>query len=239
MVSPAGRDHLPGPVRQAGSPESARTAGESMTTVELLAPARQRDWTGLPWPLMGAGIALCLCALVLQWLLQTEPAADRIWLVTLGLLGAGTALAIRLNTNGVVLDRVFGPSRRMLLLGLAGLFLLLAAAAVTGLVLTFFDLPWVPFYTGAAVSICIVVVPLGLATAFRALAISRQDRPITAQEESALLLFLAALCCFIAGWALYVPDDPLSWDTMRMALRVFTVVALVSSALVLASVRVR
>src|SRR5205807_1558296 len=74
---------------------------------------------------------------------------------------------------------------------------------------------------------------------FRALAISRQDRPITAQEESALLLFLAALCCFIAGWALYVPDDPLSWDTMRMALRVFTVVALVASALVLASVRVR
>jgi hypothetical protein len=206
----------------------------------LLARARVRNWTGLPWPLMFVGLALCLCALLLTRVLDTEPEAGRIWLLTIGLMSAGVALALRLNTTGVVLDRLLGPSRRMFLLGLAVLFVLMAAAAITGLVLTFFDdLPWLPFHTAQAVSICIVVVPLGLATAYRALRIAQQGRAITAQEESALLLFLAALCCCSAGWALYLPDDPFSWDTMRMALQVFTVVALVASALVLASVRVR
>lgn len=210
-----------------------------MTSIALLARARQRDWTGLPWPLMGAGLGLCLCALVLTWTLQTEPTADRIWLLTIGLVCAGSAVAIRLNTTGAVLDRVLGPSRRVLLVFLAGLFLLLAAAAATGVVLTFYELPWLPFHTGQAVSICLVVVPLGLATAYRAMRIAQQGRAITAQEESALMLFLAALACGMAGWALYLPDDPFSWDTMRLALRVFTVVALVASALVLASTRVR
>jgi hypothetical protein len=210
-----------------------------MSSVELLARARGRDWSFAAWPLMAAGLGLCIVAMIAALILQTEPMAGRIWLVTLGLVSGGTGLAIRLNTAGAVLDRWLGPSRRLLLVGLAGLFLLLVLAAITGLVVSFLDAPWAPYHTGIGVNICLVVVPLGLATAYRALRIASQGRVITAQEESALMLFLAALCCGCAGWALYVPDDPLSWDTIRMALRVFTVVALVASALALASVRVR
>ncbi len=177
--------------------------------------------------------------LVLAGIMQAEPEAGRLWLLTIGLLCAGSAVAIRLSTGGAVLDRTLGASRGLLLTGLAVVFLLLAVAAGAGLVLSFFDLPWVPFHTGQAVSICIAVVPLGLATAYRAMRIAGQGRTITTQEESALMLFLAALCGAMACWALYVPDDPWSWDTMRMALRVFTVVALVASALTLASPRMR
>jgi hypothetical protein len=210
-----------------------------MTTAEMLTGARKRDWSGLPWPLMGAGLGLCLCAMTITLVLQTEPMAGRIWLLTFGLLFAGIALAIRFNTTAAVLDRYLGPSRRLLLLGMAGLFVLLALAAMATFVLSFFELPGFPFGTAGGVYICIVVVPLGLATAHRAQGLAVQGRAITAQEESALLLFLAALCCFIASWALYLPDDPFSWDTLRMALRVFTVVALLAAPLVLASVRVR
>ncbi len=221
-----------------GTGRSARKESALMNNVETSAP--RRDWTGLTWPLMGAGLAMCLVALLLTLALQTEPAVPRILLLTAGLLCAGIALAMRLSTTGpAYLDRFIGPSRQLLLRGLAGVFLLVALVPIAILVTTFYDLPWFPWQTGNAVFLCIVAVPLGLATARRALQLQRQGRAITAAEESALLLVLAVACACLACWALYLPDDPNSWDTIRMALAVCAGVALVAAPLVLASTAVR
>jgi hypothetical protein len=202
--------------------------------------APRRDWTALPWPLMGAGLLLCLVALILTQAMQSEPGTFRLLLLTAGLLCAGTALAARLSSSGpAFLDRTLGRSRGLLLLLLAGLFGLIGLAAIGIFVATFFDLPRFPWRTPEAVPLCLVAVPLSLATAYRAMRLRRVMGAITAQEESAVLLLLGALCCFIACWALYVPDDPLSWDTMRLALAVFAAVALLAAPLAVASVRVR
>src|ERR1700722_8409084 len=126
------------------------------------AATRKPDWTVLPWPLMGAGLLLCTLALPLTRVSQTEPELGRLLLLTGGLLCAGIALAIRLNTAGpAALERVGGAARAPLLLALAGLFALLVLAATTIVVLTFFDLPWLPFGTGSALILWFVVAPLG------------------------------------------------------------------------------
>jgi hypothetical protein len=211
-----------------------------MTSFELLAGARQRDWTGLRWPLMGAAVLQCLLALLLNLALRTEPAVPRVLLLTGGLLCAGIAVAIRLSTNGPsAIDRLLGPSRRLLLRGLALLFVLLALTPIAILIATFFDIPSFPWGTGNAVYLSIIVVPLGLLAARRTLRLDRQARSITPQEEAALMVLLAALCCFIACWALYLPNDPDSWNTIRLLLTVFTGVGLVAAPLILASPAVR
>jgi hypothetical protein len=199
-----------------------------------------RDWSVLPWPLMGAGLLQCLAALLLNLWLQSEPDALRILLLTSGLLCAGIALALRLNSNRPAFaERILGPSREPLLGALAAFCLMFALAAVGILVTSFYDLPWFPWRTGMAVYLCIVVVPLSLFTARRTLQLQRQGRAVTATEESALMLLLASLCCFISCWALYLPGDPQSWDSMRLPLAVFTGVALIAAPLVLATSRVR
>jgi hypothetical protein len=211
-----------------------------MTSLDMLAAARKRDWAALPWQFMGAGIVFSLLALLLTRILRTEPDAGRILLLTSSVLCAGIALAIRLNTIGpAFLDRVIGRSRTALLAILAGLFLLLALAAVGILVASFLDIHGFPWGTGTAVYLCVVVVPLSLATAHRAVQLARSERSITAPEESALLLLLTALCCFAGCWTLFVPDDPHSWETIRMVLAVATAAAIIAAPLALASLRVR
>jgi RsiW-degrading membrane proteinase PrsW (M82 family) len=52
-------------------------------------------------------------------------------------------------------------------------------------------------------------------------------------EEAAALLALAALTSFTACWALYNPDSPEDWDSMRLFLAVLFVVALGAAPLVM------
>jgi hypothetical protein len=189
---------------------------------------------------MGAGLALCLLALLLHVLSRHEPGAAELLLLTAGLLCAGTALAIRLSTGGTAFfDRVVRPSRPVLLAVLAGLFALLALAATAIVVVSFYDLPWFPWHTGMAVLVWLLVAPLATTTALRTLRLNRLSATVTAQEESAVMLVLSALCCFVACWTLYSPDDPGSWDTMRLPLAVFTAVALAGAPLALASTLMR
>jgi hypothetical protein len=208
--------------------------------MEVLAAARARDWSFLPWSLMGAGIFLCVFALLITRYYETEPEGGRLMLLTVGLLAAGIAIAIRLNTGArAFLDRVMGPSRTLLLTVLATVFVLVAAAALAIFVATFFELPDFPWGTGTAFYMCVVVIPLGLAAAARTRRLYREGRAITPAEESALLLLGAASCCFIACWALYLPGDRRSWDTIRLALAAGVAAALLGAPLVLASTRVR
>src|SRR5580700_8414008 len=97
-----------------------------MASLDLsTAAARKPDWALLPWPLMGAGLLLSALALFLTRLLESEPELGRLLLLSGGLLGAGIAVAMRLNTTGpAVLDRVGGDARAPLLLALAVLFAL-------------------------------------------------------------------------------------------------------------------
>lgn len=211
-----------------------------MASPDVAAVVRKPDWTSLPWALIGVGLAMSLLALVLTRLTQTEPELGRILLLSVGLLCTGTAVAIRLNTTGpAALERVAGPSRAPLLMILAALFALMVLAATTVVILTFFEPPWLPWGTGTALILWFVTAPLCSLTAYRVFHLNRQRGSFTAQEETATLLFLTAVCGFVASWALYLPDSPTSWDTIRLALLVFSSVALIATPLPLATLRVR
>jgi hypothetical protein len=184
---------------------------------------------------------MCLLALLLARVGEDDPGPVRLLLLTGGLFGAGIALAIRLSSRGPAFcERMVSPSRNLLLSGLAGLFTLLALTTTAIVVVSLVWEPsWLPWKFGMALILWFVTAPLGVAAALRALRLRRQGTAVTAQEESAVMLVLTALCGFVACWALYLPDDPTSWDTMRLALAVFTAVALLAAPLALASTRVR
>ena len=211
-----------------------------MASIAMPRAAPKRNWAALPWQMMGAGLALCLLALLTRLGSEDDPGAGRLLTLTAGLLAAGIGLAIRLGSGGpAFLDRVLGPSRQLLLNVIAFVFAAVAAGATVIFILSFYEYPWLPWKTGQSVVLWIVTAPLAIATAYRAVQLKKQGRSVTAAEESAVLLLLASLCCFIGCWALYLPGNPESWDTIRMTLAVFTVVALVGAPLALASVRVR
>src|SRR5258708_38609126 len=143
-----------------------------MASPDNTAAVRRPDWTALPWALIGAGLAMCLMALVLTGMTQSEPELaepelGRILLLSVGLLCAGTAVAIRLNTTGpAALERVAGPSRAPLLLMLAGVFAMMVMSATTIVILTFFDFAWLPWGTGTALILWFVTAPLCSLTAY-------------------------------------------------------------------------
>src|SRR5437868_1267675 len=62
---------------------------------------------------------------------------------------------------------------------------------------------------------------------------------VSAAQEAAALLAMAALTIFAACWALYNPDSPKDWDSMRLFLAVLFVAALAAAPLLLVSQSLR
>ncbi|MCI0643154.1 MAG: hypothetical protein L0Y72_18260 [Gemmataceae bacterium] len=196
----------------------------------------RHDWAlANPWPY--AIVGLVLSFLGWGWALAAGDALTglRATLVFIALVTTGVGLVLRLNsTRSAFLDRASPGLRNPVLWGLAIAFALLAFA-VTFLLLArpFHDgIPWkfatilifwiftVPAYTMAA-KLC-----------FRS---AKEGSALSEREETALLLVLAALTTFCSHWALYNPDQPLNWDTIRTFLWALMLVPLLAAPLVLIS----
>ena len=208
-----------------------------------VAPAGDRqDWAlGNPWVWASLGLLLCLAALTWSLTMGEERSGVSALLLFFGLVTAGGAVALRLTSSApAALDELAPPTRSLVLFLLTALFALLALAATAVLVLSFFDPPWLPWRTGQAVIVWLVVAPLSVAAVRRSIRRGRDGQAtVTPQEEGAALLIVGAVMSFAGCWALYFGPNSLSWYTVRLFLAVLTCVALAAAPLLVVSLRAR
>jgi hypothetical protein len=165
----------------------------------------------------------------------------RVLLIALGLLAAGVGIWVRLASSRPAFVEGFVPEGRSLaLLILAGGGGLLALGVTALNLAALAGTPGLPWRPGTLILMEILVAPWGawLAVAF----LRRAGSPgsVTAREETAALLTLAALTAFTASWALYLgADRAQEWDTIRFFLAVVALVPLVAAPLIVVSRGVR
>jgi hypothetical protein len=167
--------------------------------------------------------------------------AVRFLLICIGLLSAGAAITIRLNSSAPpFLESMSRETRKLVGGGLVLIFSALALTVTVLLLLRLFtnvELLWKP---GSLFLIWLIVAPM---SASAAMFCSRQldsGKKISEREEAAALLVLGALASAFACFALYLGNDRAEeWDTIRLLFAVMAFVALVAAPLVVAPQGVR
>jgi hypothetical protein len=211
-----------------------------MAGAELTLGGR-RDWPlANPWAWMAAGLLTAVAALVFTRVFGTGAERVSATLVVVGMLAAGTALALRLSSDGPArLERLAPTTRGLVLFLLTALCGALALAPTLIFVFSFLDWSWFPWRPGAAFLIWLVVTPVGAGAAARLHLRSRRV-PVSREEEAAALLVVAAVTAFVGCFALYFgAGAALEWDTLRIFLAAATAVALLAAPLAAAPQRIR
>ncbi|HWY87465.1 MAG TPA: hypothetical protein VNX28_12105 [Gemmataceae bacterium] len=201
----------------------------------------RRDWImANPWPWTLLGLCLCLASWGMVLVLGDAYTGVRVVGIFLGLVSAGTGVAIRLNSSRpAFLDQLGAGMRQGVVLGLTLLFAFIVVALTILLLLRFIEVNPVGLRLNGLIVLWLVVCPMSAAAMIACLKRSGPKRAISVGEESAALLALGALTSFCGCWALYNPDNPLAWDSMRLFLAVLSMVALITVPLVLVSQAVR
>jgi hypothetical protein len=187
-----------------------------------------------PWAWLSLGLALVGLAFLWSRLFEEEFTAIRVILVALGVLSAGAALAIRLQTASPSLPELLPYQwRDRLLLLMAISFATLVLAVVWLLCASWMNLD-IPWAFDTVLIINILVVPVAGTLAYLCFAARTREREFTRGHEAAALLILAAVCCVVGGWALYLDyRHETDWDTMRTCLGGLALFALVGAILAL------
>jgi hypothetical protein len=173
-----------------------------------------------------------LCARVLG----AELSGLRFLLLGLALIGVSAALCLRFQPGIEGGARRLGPRTLRAVAAVAGL----VALTSTGLLFVKLAEPegGLPWRTGSVVFFWVMTAPW---YGWLAVLLSRPQEGERGRAglEGAALLAMAALVCFLCCWALYQPDSPGDWDSMRVFFAGATLAAVVASALVAASQAVR
>jgi hypothetical protein len=211
-----------------------------MASAELrVAPGK--DWAlANPWLWMGAGLSAT--GLAWGWVLASGESASavRLLLVCFGLLSAGGAIVIRLNSTAPAFLATM--SRELRKLVSAGLVLVFFALAMTVTVLLLLRLAGVAllWHPGSLVLIWLIVVPMSASAAWFCSRQQESGRKISEREEAAALLVLAALASAFACFALYLGKDRAEeWQSIRLLFAVMAFVALVAAPLMVVPQNVR
>lgn len=217
--------------RSSLAPDSPCEYNTLMNAITMLPPSVRHFANPWPWSLFGLACIAAACVF--------SP-SDRLPLVVAGLICVVTSLSLRLGKSGPAFLTAVPPIlHTAILLALTLLFAGIAVGLSGLLVVAFMRPGLVPWRFGPILFCWIIMaVPseLAMMACVRRL---RQKEPLEAREESALLLALAGLACFAANWVLRDRGDPLSMDTIRMFLGVFTVVAFIASPLALVTESIR
>jgi hypothetical protein len=201
--------------------------------------AAGKDWVlANPWFWMGAG--LISTGLAWAWVLAfgDNASAIRFVLICFGLLSAGGAIVIRLNSSApAFLDTMSRDTRKLVT---AGLVLIFGALAMTVSVLLLLRLAGVQLLwnPGSLVLIWLIVVPVSVSAAW--FCSGQQNKKINEREEAGALLVLGALASAFACFALYLGKDRAAeWQSIRLLFGVMAFVALVAAPLVVVPQNVR
>lgn len=153
----------------------------------------------------------------------------RLLLILPGLLFGAVSLLLRFNSHWPVAYVAALPRRTRSLASLA-LALVFASVFITlsgSLVLRIAGHEWIAMKPGSLFVVWLIAAPAS-AVACRVAWRNLSAGEMPPNEESALLLALAALVCGLSCWAI-------AWDTIQLLLAVMTFVALVASPLMVIS----
>ena len=205
------------------------------------ADTARQDWLlANPWSWVLLGLGLCLLAWVMGLVLDDALIGARVLFIFLGLVAAGAGIWIRLGSAApAYLEQMAPDFRGVVLFALTVLFALLALTTTGLFLLRALGVESIPWKPNSLFILWMVVAPLGVAAAWMCGQRLKPGRPLGAAEESAALLALASLASFIACWALYNPERPEDWDSIRLFLAVLALVPLVAAPLVLVSQALR
>ena len=208
----------------------------------VVRPAARAEWAPAnPWCWILAGLAAIAAGLLLAWVPGPEWKSLRYPAIFLGLLTTGAAIWLRLASSQPAFVEGWSDFRRQAVLAaVAGVGFLMALAATVPLVQIFSGVPDLPWGQASLLLMWLLAAPwgtwLGITFANRL----RGPQSVSRGEECAALLTLAALAAFGASWALYLgaerADD---WDSVRVALAVLALVALVAAPLMVVPSHVR
>jgi len=207
-----------------------------------IAIPRREDWIlSNPWPYGLFGFVGCVLALAVTRLLGPEWDRLRGAFFLAGLVGAGVAVVLRLNSSRPAFLDQLGDSARDftilalgLVFGLAALALTVAAAmSIAGSA----DIPWRP---GSLIVVWIAVAPLSAFAALTCWRARGAEGVLPWGNEAAMLLLLAGFSCILAAWSLYFGRAlRIEWDTMRLFLSVVAFACFLAAPFFLVSQTVR
>jgi hypothetical protein len=204
-----------------------------MAVVEIRTE-REMSWAlGNPWLWIGVGLLSSVAALAWVNLLGDQATEFRLVLVATGLLTAGAAVSLRLNSpRQAYLDMLPSGSRSLVT---GALFLAFASMVLYCVIRLAFGLihHGLGGDTGGVLLLTVLVAPTAGWVAWLCLDRCQNNKSLGKPGESAAIVVLAALCAFVCCWALYVPEAPSEWDSLRLFLGVLTAVALVGAGLLL------
>jgi len=212
-----------------------------MSSVDVR-PAARAEWAPAnPWLWMLTGLAATGGAFLWVQTLGERGTPVRFLLIALGLLAAGVATWIRLSSTRPAFVEAFTPRwRQWMLAGLAAVGGVMALATTVLLCMGIAGVEDLPWPLGSLVLMWVLVAPWGAWLALTFFRSWRGASGVTRSEECAALLTLAALAAFAASWALYLgADQAEDWDSIRLALAVLALVALVAAPLTAVSRGVR
>lgn len=203
----------------------------------------KKDWAlANPWPWLAGGIGLALWSWLWALTFKDTATDNRVIVLAVGLLVGAIGLWLRWSDRQSSQLTQFCPAgvAQLLRLGMA-LFYLVAATGITALlVMTIIEGRVGVFRPGVTTMLWLTIAPLSFYAARRAGGL-QVDRPaLDADDETGLAFFVAGLTAGLGSLALDLgPGLATDWDTIRVALRVLSAVALAGGALAVVSLRVR
>jgi hypothetical protein len=207
-----------------------------------LSVARKVDWPlANPWLWLTAGLALCTWSWLWTLTFGANSSELRIIFLAVGLLFAGVGNWMRFSDRETAFLNASLPALALLLrLAMGGLFALIALGISALFVATFFIGDEIGWRWAPTLLVWLSTAPLSAYAARRCLERNGKHGALDVEEEIGLAFVVGALCTFAGSWTLYLgPNFVEDWDTMRLFLRVLTVVALGGAGLVLVSTRLR
>jgi hypothetical protein len=207
-----------------------------------LRAGQKLDWPlANPWLWLAAGLALCVWSWVWTLAFGVISSELRIVVLAVGLLLCGVGIWLRFADRETAHLADALPFLATVLRQIMGALFALIALGVSGLLVASFfvgdDIGWrVP----PPLLVWLSAAPLSYYAARRCLVRNGTQGTLDVAEEIALAFVVGAAGAFAGSWTLYLgeawADD---WDTMRLFLRVLTVVGLAGAGLVLVSTRLR
>ncbi len=207
----------------------------------VLSKTTRQEWLPAnPWPWIFLGLGICVVNALTVLICQESLNVVGAGCMFVGLLLTAAGVTIRLNSSAPsFVDRLFPEGRFLVLMGLALLFALIALTSLALPVLHFLDVKPTGWRVSGLVLLCVIVGPLSVTAMIMCFRRVRPNCHVSAQEEGASVLLLAALTVFSSIWAFYNPSSPDDWSSMRLFLSILFLVALGAAPLLVVSQNMR